>query len=89
MPNLPEQAAANDKFDFPTNGAPECNWGEVTSDAILDPDLDFDQGPHASDPSGDGHGPGTVDEPRDGLANVVEDGNIFATCDLIDDLLMA
>ena len=87
MPNLPEQAAANDKFDFPTNGAPEFNWGKLTSYAILD--LDFDQGAHASDPSGDGHGPGTVDEPRDGLANVVEKGDIFATCELIDDLLMA
>jgi hypothetical protein len=80
MPNLPEQAAANDKFDFPTNGAPEFNWGKLTSYAILD--LDFDQGAHASDPTPDD------DQPRVGLANVVEEGNIFATTELIEDILM-
>ena len=41
--------------------APSCNWGELTADAVGE---GFDQGGHASDPSGDGHGPGTLDEPR-------------------------
>ena len=54
-------------------GAPECNWGRLTADSIRG---GFNQGPHASDPSGDGHGPGTLDEPRLGLANVVERGNL-------------
>lgn len=47
-------------------GQRENNFGEVTSGAISG---GFDQGAHASDPSGDGQGPGTSDEPRDGLAN--------------------
>lgn len=59
---------------------PECNWGQATADAIAN---GFDQGGHASDPTGDGHGPGTVDEPRVGLANVVERGNLEATCTFI------
>lgn len=62
----------------------ECNWGHLTSSTIA---AGFEQGPHASDPSGDGHGPGTLDEPRAGLANVVEKGNLEATCDLITSLL--
>jgi len=61
-------------------GPPTCNWGQVTAAAVAD---DFDQGGHASDPSGDGHGPGTNDEPRAGLANVVEQGNLNATCELL------
>ena len=47
----------------------------------------FPQGSHSSDPSGDGHGPGTADEPRVGLANVVAQGDLNATCELIDSLL--
>ena len=54
-----------------------CNWGRLTAQSIRG---GFPQGAHASDPSGDGHGPGTNDEPRDGLANVVERGNLNATC---------
>ena len=65
--------------DLP-EGAPECNWGELTSEAIAD---GFDQGQHASDPSGDGLGP----EDRVGLANVIEQGNLHATCEFIADLL--
>ncbi len=64
--------------------APECNWGELTAAAIA---AGFDQGGHSSDPSGDGHGPGTLDEPRVGLANVVARGDMDATCALIDSLL--
>ena len=60
--------------------AATCNWGELTSTQIAE---GFDQGGHAADPSGDGHGPGTVDEPRIGLANIVELGNLTATCHLI------
>ena len=64
-------------------GPPDCNWGHLTADAVAD---GFPQGAHSSDPSGDGHGPGTADEPRVGLANVVETGDLEATCVLIDDL---
>ena len=63
---------------------PECNWGELTSGAIAG---GFPQGPHSSDPSGDGHGPGTADEPRAGLGNVVSRGDLEATCELIGSLL--
>ncbi len=74
---------------FTTLGAsadakPSCNWGELTAAAIAD---GFPQGAHSSDPSGDGHGPGTADEPRAGLANVVNQGDLNATCELIDSLL--
>ena len=48
--------------------APECNWGEVTSGAIAE---GFDQGAHASAFAG---------SPRTGLANVLEQGNLDATC---------
>lgn len=60
---------------------PECNWGQLTQYAILE--LDFDQGAHSSDPSGDGRGK----EDRVGLPNVVEKGNLDATCQLIESLL--
>lgn len=63
---------------------PACNWGRLTAAAVTS---GFDQGPHASDPSGDGHGPGTADEPRAGLGNVVEQGNLTATCELISGLM--
>lgn len=63
---------------------PDCNWGNLTSQAIAD---GFAQGPHASDPSGDGKGPGDADQPRAGLANVVERGNLAATCDFIAEAL--
>lgn len=63
---------------------PSCNWGELTASSIA---AGFGQGAHASDPSGDGHGPGTADEPRAGLANVAEQGNLQATCELIESLL--
>jgi len=64
---------------------PEDNLGSLTSYAIHE--LDFDQGQHSSDPSGDGHGPGTADEPRDGLPNLVERGTLELTIELIADLL--
>ena len=67
----------------PAPGQLENNWGEVTSREIQ---KGFGQGAHSSDPSGDGHGPGTADEPRAGLANVVERGNLAATTELIDSL---
>jgi hypothetical protein len=63
---------------------PWCNWGQLTAGAIAG---GFDQGGHVSDPSGDGHGPGTADEPRVGLANVVNRGDLEATCELIESLL--
>lgn len=61
-----------------------CNWGQLTSESIAD---GFDQGTHSSDPSGDGTGPGDSDQPRAGLANVVDQGNLEATCALIRSLL--
>ena len=67
-------------FGSAASADPGCNWGSLTADSIAH---GFPQGPHASDPSGDGHGPGTADEPRAGLANVVERGNLSATCDLL------
>ena len=63
--------------------SPSCNWGQLTAGAIAE---NFPQGPHSSDPSGDGHGPGTADEPRAGLANVVSQGDLDATCELISSL---
>ena len=63
---------------------PDCNWGELTAEAILE--NDHDQGAHSSDPSGDSHGPDTLDEPRAGLANVVETGNLEATCEFIAEI---
>jgi len=63
---------------------PSCNWGQLTAEAIA---AGFPQGAHSSDPSGDGHGPGTADEPRAGLANVVAQGDVNATCELIDSIL--
>ncbi len=69
---------------------PECNWGTLTAGAIAS---GFPQGAHSSDPSGDGHGPGTLDEPRAGLANVSyalfggERGDLQTTCVFIDGLL--
>ena len=65
-------------------GPPTCNWGQLTAESIA---AGFEQGSHSSDPSGDGHGPGTTDEPRVGLANVVAKGNLNATCELIESLL--
>jgi hypothetical protein len=61
-------------------GEPSCNWGELTSAEIAD---GFPQGPHSSDPSGDGHGPGSSDEPRVGLANIVNQGDLNALCEFI------
>ncbi len=59
---------------------PSCNWGQLTAEAIAN---GFPQGDHSSDPSGDGKGP----EDRVGLPNVVEKGNLNATCELIASLL--
>jgi hypothetical protein len=64
--------------------SPSCNWGELTSGAVQ---AGFPQGPHSSDPSGDGHGTGTADEPRAGLGNVVSLGDLNATCELISSSL--
>ena len=72
---------SDDHFEFAQNNQPDCSWGQLTQYAILE--LGFEQGPHSADPSGDGNG----HEDRVGLANVVEQGNMEATCDLISDLL--
>lgn len=62
-------------------GQRDTNWGERTSSSIAD---GFDQGGHASDPSGDGKGPGSSDEPRDGLANAGgEKGDLSNTMDAL------
>lgn len=57
-----------------------CNLGQVTASSIAD---GFEQGVHASDPSGDGHGPGDADQRRAGLANVINKGDLEATCEFI------
>ena len=49
---------------------PTCNWGQVTAAAIAD---GFDQGGHAS----------SFDTPRVGLANVVNTGDLNATCEAL------
>jgi len=49
---------------------PSCNWGEATSEAIA---AGFEQGPHAS----------SFPTPRVGLANVVAQGDLNATCEAI------
>jgi hypothetical protein len=54
--------------------APDCNWGLLTADAIAG---GFDQGGHSS----------TQVNPRVGLANVVNQGDMDATCTLIKDAL--
>ena len=56
----------------------ECNWGTFTMEAIAD---GFPQGPHSADPAGDGIG--GADQPRKGLGNAVEQGNLQATCEFI------
>ena len=68
--------AGNDKQP---PGKRDDNFGEVTSRSIAE---GFDQGGHASDPSGDG--PAGSDQPRDGLANAGgERGNLSATMDAL------
>ncbi len=64
--------------------APDESIGALTAYVIQE--LDFDQGTHASDPSGDGLGRDGVED-RVGLANVVEPGNISATLGLLVFLL--
>ena len=57
------------------------NLGQVTKEA--NQTEGWSQGSHASDPSGDGKGKGDSDQPRSGLANVVEKGNLSKTIDAI------
>ena len=59
----------------PAQAAPSCNWGELTSVAIAG---GFEQGPHSSSFAG---------SPRLGLANVVNQGDLNATCELIKSTL--
>lgn len=68
-----------------TTVAVECNWGQLTMDQIIN--NDFPQGPHSADPSGDGVGPNDDDNPRAGLANVVNQGDLQALCEFIEDML--
>lgn len=60
--------------------------GQLTKWAIQDLE-GWDQGQHSSDPSGDGHGQGTADEPRVGLPNILGKGNLTATLELLVALL--
>ena len=78
-------AATAEGHNDPRGQGTNTSWGQLTAGAI---EGGFDQGAHSSDPSGDGKGKGNgVDEPRVGLANVVEQGNMGATTDLIESLL--
>jgi hypothetical protein len=73
-------------------GLTNCNWGKLTKDAIQ---TGFDEGQHASDPSGDGRGPVDPpsdgpgpygsDQPRTGLPNLIEMGSLQATCEFVSD----
>ena len=76
-------ALAQDPVE-PTHVEVKCSWGKLTMESIAD---GFPQGPHSADPSGDGKGPGDADQPRQGLGNVVERGNLQATCEFIKSLL--
>ena len=62
-------------------GQMDNSWGDLTSEAIAG---GFDQGAHASDPSGDGKGK----ETRVGLGNAggggVGSGDLSKTIDLIE-----
>jgi len=58
------------------------SWGQLTSHEILAGRID--QGGHASDPSGDGLGY----EERVGLANLIEQGNLYATYEFLADALL-
>lgn len=73
-----------DEITIALNGVQTCNWGQLTYENIAN---GFEQGPHASDPSGDGRGPNDSDNPRVGLANVVERGSLDATCNFIREQL--
>ncbi len=64
-----------------TAGPPSCHWGQETKAAIQN-DGGRAQGDHASDPSGDGLGRDGVED-RVGLANVIEPGNLVATCEFV------
>ena len=79
-----EQLESKDLLTGPP--APADNLGSLTSWAIHE--LDFDQGHHASDPSGDGLGKDGVEE-RVGLANLFGRGNLQATVDFLADSLDA
>lgn len=56
-----------------TSAAIECNWGKLTAESAP-------LGDHSSDPNGDGPG----NDNRVGLANVIELGNLQATCEFIE-----
>jgi hypothetical protein len=62
------------------------NIGQLTKWSIQNLE-GYEQGPHASDPSGDGHGKDTLDEPRVGLPNLIEQGELGLTLGLLVSLL--
>ena len=62
------------------------NLGQLTKWSIQDLE-GYEPGPHASDPSGDGHGKDTLDEPRAGLPNLIEQGELGLTLGLLVSLL--
>jgi hypothetical protein len=53
--------------DEAPGSSPDCVWGELTADAIA---AGFQQGQHSS----------SFDTPRVGLANVIQQGDLYATC---------
>lgn len=55
--------------------------GDLTKAAIAG---GFDQGSHASDPSGDGNGRGDADQPRVGLPNLFDRGDLSATIEFLE-----
>jgi len=74
-------AAFADSDKTPPGQRDGGSLGQVTKEA--NQTEGWSQGSHASDPSGDGKGKGDSDQPRSGLANVAEKGNLSATLDAI------
>jgi hypothetical protein len=60
-------AGSASAIDETPGSSPDCIWGELTSEAIA---AGFQQGEHSS----------SFDTPRVGLANVIQQGDLLATC---------
>lgn len=68
---------ANDVTIEFNGGELRCNLGQIAADNS------DTQGEHSSDPSGDGKGKNDPDHDRVGLANILNRGDLEATCEFI------
>ena len=84
---LPTIAFAQSPMKNLDLGAVQCNWGVLSMQAIID--LDFDTGFHSADPDNDGIGRDDPDrnDPRVGLPNLLGQGDLVATCELVGCML--